>query len=130
MPGKPEGAPRPASPLLLCAAAWLVPGAGHMWLGRPRKGVVFLVVLLLMFGVGLGLEGRLFPFQLDQPLVALEALAELGLALPYVAARLAGAGAGRVVAMTYEYGNAFLIVAGILNLLVVLDVFDIARGRK
>jgi hypothetical protein len=130
VPGKPEGAPLPASPLLLCAAAWLVPGAGHMWLGRPRKGVVFLVVLLLMFGVGLGLEGRLFPFQLDQPLVALEALAELGLALPYVAARLAGAGAGRVVAMTYEYGNAFLIVAGILNLLVVLDVFDIARGRK
>ena len=129
MPGKPEGAPL-ASPLLLCAAAWLVPGAGHLWLGRPRKGVVFLVVLVLMFGIGLGLEGRLFPFQLDQPLVALEALAELGLGLPYVTARLAGAGAGRVVAMTYEYGNAFLIVAGILNMLVVLDAFDIARGRK
>jgi hypothetical protein len=122
--------PVAASPLLVCAAAWLVPGAGHLWLGRPRKGAVFLVVLVLMFGVGLGLEGRLFPFQLDQPLVALEALAELGLGLPYVAARLAGAGAGRVVAMTYEYGNAFLIVAGILNMLVVLDVFDIARGRK
>jgi hypothetical protein len=107
-----------------------VPGAGHLWLRRTHKGVVFLVVLALMFGVGLGLEGRLFPFQFDQPLVALEALAESGLGLPYVAARLAGAGGGRVVAMTYEYGNAFLIVAGILNMLVVLDVFDIARGRK
>jgi len=123
-------APVPASPLVLCAAAWLVPGAGHLWLGRPRKGAVFLVVLLVMFGVGLGLEGRLFPFQLDQPLVALEAVAEFGLGLPYLVARLAGAGPGEVVAMTYEYGNAFLIVAGILNMLVVLDVFDIARGHK
>jgi hypothetical protein len=35
-----------------------------------------------------------------------------------------------VVAITYEYGNAFIIVAGLLNMLVVLDVFDIAQGRK
>jgi len=41
-----------------------------------------------------------------------------------------GAGAGRVVALTYEYGNAFLIVAGLMNMLVVLDAFDIAQGRK
>ena len=122
--------PSPPGPLLPCVAAWLVPGAGHLWLGRRRKAAIFFPVLTLMFGVGLWLEGRLFPFRLDQPLVALEALAELGLGLPYVAARLAGAGMGRVVAITYEYGNAFLIVAGILNMLVVLDVFDIARGRK
>ena len=37
---------------------------------------------------------------------------------------------GRVTAMTYEYGNAFLIVAGLLNMLVVLDAFDVAQGRK
>ena len=33
-------------------------------------------------------------------------------------------------AVTYEYGNCFLIVAGLLNTLVVLDAFDIAVGRK
>lgn len=115
---------------LLCAAAWAVPGTGHLWLGRRQKGLVFLVALPLMFLTGLWLQGRLFPFQLDQPLVALEALAELGLGVPYLGARLLGGGAGRVVAITYEYGNAFLIVAGLLNMLVVLDVFDIAKGRK
>ena len=41
-----------------------------------------------------------------------------------------GSGAGGVVAVTYEYGNAFLIVAGLLNMLVVLDAYDIAQGRK
>ncbi len=34
------------------------------------------------------------------------------------------------MAVTYEYGNAFLIVAGLLNMLVVLDAWDIAVGRK
>jgi hypothetical protein len=122
---------RPASSkYLICAAAWIVPGAGHLWLGRRQKGVIFLVVLTLMFACGLWLEGRLFPFELSQPLVALAALADIGIGLPYVVAKLLGQGGGRVVAITYEYGNAFAIVAGLLNMLVVLDAFDIAEGRK
>lgn len=31
---------------------------------------------------------------------------------------------------TYEYGNTFLLIAGLLNYLVMLDAFDIAAGRK
>ena len=119
-----------ATAYLICAAAWLVPGFGHLWLGRRQKGIVFLVALTLMFVFGLWLEGALFPFQLAEPLVALGALADLGVGLPYILARATGAGAGRVVAITYEYGNTFVIVAGLLNMLVVLDAFDIAKGRK
>ncbi len=115
---------------LVCVAAWAIPGAGHLWLGRWQKGVVFLVLLPLMFAIGLGLEGRLFPFEFSQPLVALAAAADLGMGLPYLVAKALSAGAGRVVAVSYEYGNAFLIVAGLLNMLVVLDAFDIAQGRK
>ena len=33
-------------------------------------------------------------------------------------------------AVTYEYGNAFLIVAGLLNLLVVIDAYDVAHGPE
>jgi hypothetical protein len=115
---------------LMCAAAWFVPGAGHLWLGRRQKGVVFLVALTLMFGFGLWLEGRLFPFEPAQPLVALAAIADLGIGCPYFVARLMGSGTGQVTAITYEYGNTFIIAAGLLNMLVVLDVFDIAKGRK
>jgi len=115
---------------LICAAAWFVPGAGHLWLGRRQKGVAFLLALTMMFTFGLWLEGRLFPFELTQPLVVLAAIADLGIGMPYFAAKALGAGAGRVVAITYEYGNTFVIVAGLLNMLVVLDAFDIAKGRK
>ena len=123
---------RPASSnkYLICAAAWAVPGAGHFWLGRTQKAIVFLIALPLMFATGLWLEGRIFPFEFSQPLVALAAFADLGIGLPYFVAKLLGYGNGRVVAITYEYGNTFGIVAGLLNMLVVLDAYDVAEGRK
>jgi hypothetical protein len=114
---------------LICAAAWAIPGAGHLWLGR-RKGLVFFIVLPLMFSLGLWLQGRIFPVEFSQPLVALAALADMGIGIPYFVARGLGYGAGTVTAITYEYGNTFLIVAGLLNTLVVIDAFDISKGRK
>ena len=119
-----------ANPYLICAMAWAIPGGGHLWQGRIQKGVIFLITLPLMFVFGLWLQGRLFPFEVSQPLVALAAFADIGMGVPYFVAKAMGAGAGNVIAISYEYGNAFLIVAGLLNMLVVLDAFDIAQGRK
>lgn len=118
------------NPTLISIAAWLVPGGGHLWQGRTQKGIVFLIAIPLMFTTGLWLNGRLFPFEVSQPLVALAALASLGNGVPYLVATLLGLGKGIVTAATYEYGNTFLIVAGLLNMLVVLDAYDIALGRK
>jgi hypothetical protein len=116
--------------VLLCLAAWAVPGAGHLWMGRRQKGIVFLLALPAMFLAGLLLHGRIFPFELSEPLVALAAVANLGAGAPWLLARMMDAGAGTVTAATYEYGNCYLIVAGLLNFLVVLDAFDIGMGRK
>jgi hypothetical protein len=115
---------------MVCALAWAVPGGGHFWLGRKQKGVVFLIALTAMFAIGLVLHGRIFPFEFSEPLVALAAVADFGLGLPWIMARMFGLGAGEVTAVTYEYGNTFLIVGGLLNFLVILDAFDIAMGRK
>jgi len=128
-----EGARPAAEPgmlVLLCVAAWAIPGAGHFWLGRVQKGAVFLVALTTLFGFGLALHGRLFPFELSEPLVALAAFANAGLGLPWILGRALGLGAGVVTAVTYEYGNTFLIVAGLLNFLVMLDAYDVGAGRK
>jgi hypothetical protein len=121
---------RSGSLVLLCVMSWAVPGAGHLWLGRRPKGVIFLVVLPIMFAIGLALRGRLFPFDLREPLVCLAAFADIGIGIPYFIAASLGFGTGEVTAVTYEYGNTFLIVAGLLNLLVVIDAWDVALGRK
>jgi hypothetical protein len=91
---------------------------------------MFMVALPLMFAIGLAIHGRLFPFDLSEPLVALAAIADLGIGVTYFIVSALGFGVGDVRAVTYEYGNSFLIVAGLLNLLVVIDAYDVALGRK
>lgn len=122
--------PPPGALVLLCLASWAIPGVGHLWQGRRAKGLIFLIALPLMFAIGLGIEGRLFPFDFSDPLVGLAALADFGIGIPYFIAGALGQGLGNVRAVTYEYGNAYVIVAGLLNMLVVIDAYDIALGRK
>ena len=107
-----------------------MPGAGHLWLGESRKGLTFLVVIPAMFVIGVLADGRLFPFDVSEPLVALAALAHVGNGLPYLLASAVGAGVGNIRSVSHEYGNALLIVAGLLNALVVLDASDLVRGRR
>ena len=123
-------APGQPGPAATVVAAWLVPGAGHFLQGQSRKAAVFAVTLVAMFVLGLAFGGRLFALQPGDPLVFLAALAEWAVLAPRGVAMLAGAGRGDVVAVTYEYGNAFLIASGLLNMLVALDARDLASGRK
>ena len=127
---RPREAAEPGRLLLVCALAWLIPGAGHLLLGRRQKGLIFLVALPLMFLTGLWLEGRLFPLELSDPLVFLGAIADRGIGVAFFIARAMDAGLGTVIAPSYEYGNTFLMTAGLLNFLVIIDAFDVAKGRK
>jgi hypothetical protein len=127
---RPRAAAEPGRLAMVSVLAWLIPGAGHLLQGRRQKGLIFLVALPLMFTLGLWLEGRLFPLELSDPLVFLGAIANRGIGAPYLIARLMEAGSGTVTAASYEYGNTFLMTAGLLNFLVILDAFDIAQGRK
>jgi hypothetical protein len=119
-----------SSALSLALVAWLIPGAGHVLHGDLRRGGILFVTLTAMFALGIAFGGRLFPFQLSEWLVFLAAVAQWGAGVPRVIAGLAGVGEGDVIAITYEYGNTFLMASGLLNALVVLDVYDRARGLK
>ena len=99
-------------------------------LGRRQKGLVFLIALPAMFVIGLALEGALPRFDFSDPLVGLAAVANLGMGIPYFIAKALGLGKGVVTAATYEYGNTFLIVSGLLNMLVAIDAYDVRLGRK
>ncbi len=83
-----------------------------------------------MFALGLGMHGRLFDLVMEEPLQIFAFIANAGVGLPYIAAEQMGLGLGTMSATTYDYGTTYLWVAGLLNYLIVLDAFDIARGRK
>ena len=120
-----------ARALPACILGWLVPGVGHLYLGRRTKGLIFLGCLLALFLLGVAMDSRLQLYLgFEDPLALLFTLAQMAMGAPYFAARALGYEAGKVTSITYEYGNTFTAVAGLLNILVILDAHDTARGRK
>jgi hypothetical protein len=123
--------PRTRSAVPACLFAWLLPGAGHLYLRRTGKGLVFLGAILALFLLGVAMDSRLQLYLgFDDPLALLFSLAQMAVGLPYFVARALGFELGNVKSVTYEYGNTFTAVGGLLNLLVILDAHDVALGRK
>ena len=120
-----------AAPVCL---AWLVPGGGHFYLKRWNHGGLLLFSIAGMFIFGLMMRGRMFEpirgdlfttvvnyggFIGDLATGALYFLANwLGYQQPYMASAVA------------DYGTKFLVCAGLLNILAVIDVYEIAIGEK
>lgn len=133
-----EGAPAapaepkqgPARALLVSALAWLVPGLGHAVLGRWPRAVAFFLVIAGFSALGLLTEGKLYRPDREKPLTYLATVANLGLGPSYLGTVAIGKARGNPKAVTHEHGNAFLLTAGIMNLLLILDAWDLGSGRK
>lgn len=111
-------------------SAWLVPGLGHIYLKRRLRGLAFFVLVIVSMLVGCSLEGNLYRVVPGQPLTILATLGSMGMGFPYFVLRYALHYQGNIMGAGYEYGTAFLLTAGLLNLLLVLDAWDIVRGKK
>lgn len=109
---------------------WLVPGAGHAVQKKYWRAAVLAVSIFAMTGLGLVMGGRVYPFQTENPLTILAFFSDLGNGLFYGLTRLLSLGAGALERATFEFGTAFIAGAGLLNLLVALDAYDIAAGKK
>ena len=111
--------------------AWVWPGLGHLYLGRRGKGLVLMGSILLLFVLGVAMDSRLqLHLGLEDPLALLFSVAQMGVGAPYLLARIGGLDGGLVTSPSYEYGNTFTAVAGLLNVLVLLDALDTARGVR
>ncbi len=113
-----------------CVAAAAVPGLGHAILRKWDRAIVFFTAITLMFFIGIGLNGRVFGPDFTDLFSVLKFVADAGAGLLYWVAWFNGIGPGEPTAYTYDFGNVFIYGAGLLNMLVVVDAFDIARGRK
>jgi TM2 domain-containing membrane protein YozV len=111
--------------------AWAVPGAGHLYLGRRGRAIAFFIIVVFMFVVGVGIDGSLYTVATsrDSWLKVLASFASMGAGFLYFIARQVGS-PGDVVSSTFEYGSTFTLTAGLMNLLLVLDCYDLVQGRK
>ena len=126
-----EATPMPGKSLPLAVVlAWLVPGLGHAYLGWWKRAILYAAIIFFMFGFGLKLEGGLSRPQPGALLSKLATVADMGVGPAYFACRAKGIGVGRVSAATHEIGNAFHWSAGVMNMLLMLDAYDIVVGRK
>ena len=113
--------------------AWLLPGLGHIYLKCFKRGGLLGGVIWLVFLFGIISGGRVHGL-LDSDsgfLTYIFGFFDLGAGLLYVIPRLMGIGTFEQEQVpTAEYGNVLIMVAGLLNYLLALDVFDIAAKRK
>jgi hypothetical protein len=110
--------------------SWLFPGAGHFLQKKYLKGVVFLTGIALLLILGLVMQGKFFGLKPFHPLWALGFLGDLGNGIFYFLIRLLGLGQGTIEAVTFHYGTTYMASAGLLNYLIALNAFDIARGKR
>ena len=121
----------PRNRWLAAGLAWAFPGLGHFYLGRRARAVAYAGIVCLTFLLGVSFEGRLYTVEAGQPLTILATFAVNGGGLLPIAARaLLDNPGGSILSVTFEYGCAFLLTAGLMNLLLMLDAWDIAVGRK
>lgn len=132
-----EAEPAPGSAWLTGAVAWFVPGLGHVLLKRWGRALLMGGAVWICFFVGLAMGGHLFDLSTDGSSVLLQVppmIANLGTGVLYIVCWLLDYGfaddPAQAARATYEYGNTFLLIAGLLNYLTMLNAFDIAAGRK
>jgi hypothetical protein len=125
----------PAKPKLsrlvwLCVGAWAVPGLGHFLLGRKWRALILFSAIVAMFLLGLAMQGEFFTTTSGSYLQTLGYYGELCVGLAMPVARFFGYAGGNPLFVSADFGTAYLVAAGMLNTLSILDTYDIAVGRK
>ncbi|HKR64333.1 MAG TPA: DUF6677 family protein [Thermoanaerobaculia bacterium] len=120
-----------ARALIAMLLGFSIPGAGHIFLGRRARGFAFFVIVAFLFATGIVIDGDIYTVAQSRGawLPILASYASMGSGLFYVLAR-ATEPHGSMASATFEYGRTFTLTAGLMNLLLVLDCYDIAMGRK
>lgn len=129
----------PGKAWLMGTVGWLVPGFGHLLQRKWGRAILLGGAVWVCFLAGLWMGGHLFIVTgTEHGFAALlqvpPMIANLGSGVLYGVCWLFDVGfaddPAHAARATYEYGNTFLLVAGLLNYLVMLDAFDISAGRK
>jgi hypothetical protein len=117
-------------PAMVLIAGWLIPGLGHLILGKWIRALLLLLSILGMFLVGLAMQGKIYSPSTGDILDVLGFAGQLGLGLLCGLAHMLGWGATSSVNTLADYGTKFIVIAGLLNYIAAVDAHSLANGRK
>jgi len=127
---KPAAQPITAMSVLAPALGWLIPGAGHLIQRRWIRGLLLMGSIVIMFVIGLMLEGHVYQPNGGDILDMLGFVGDVGAGGLYILSQAMSWGHGAISHATADYGTKYLIVAGLLNFISVADAYHIAIGKK
>lgn len=116
------------------ALAWLAPGGGHFLLKRPGRAMLLTASITAMFLCGLMMRGAMFQAQQGDLLTTLintgGFIGDLCSGILYLMTMWLGYNQPDVAGHVHDYGTKFLVTAGLLNLLAIVDAYEIATRKK
>lgn len=117
------------------ALSWLVPGGGHFYLKRWNRGILLLAAIVGMFLFGLMMRGKMFEPEGGGDTFTLLLnyggfIGNVATGAPYLLATWLGYSQPDLPGAVPDYGAKFLVCAGLLNILCIIDAYEIAIGRK
>jgi len=116
------------------ALSWLVPGGGHLLLKKTGRGLLLMASISLMFVCGLMMRGAMFQPESGDLLTTLintgGFIGDVASGILYLLSQWLGYNQPDVAGAVHDYGTKFLVTAGLLNILAMVDAFDIAVRRK
>ncbi|HXC33418.1 MAG TPA: DUF6677 family protein [Verrucomicrobiae bacterium] len=116
--------------VVAAVAGWLVPGLGHLILRRWSKAAVYFLCIGGLAFAGLAMRGGVFSFGAEDLFDRLGFFADLGAGAFYFLAHQIQSAGPDVAHATGDYGTRLFAAAGMLNLLTVLEAFDIGQGGQ
>jgi len=116
------------------ALAWIIPGGGHFLQKRNGRGAILAGAVTLTFLLGIFMRGTMFePKTADLLTTIIHVGGFLGDAasgILYFLATWLGYDQIDLSGLSHDYGTKFLVAAGLMNVLAMVDAFEIAVGRK
>lgn len=113
---------------------WLIPGGGHFLLKRSARGGLILFSVVTMFVLGLMMRGAMFQPQTGDILTTIiywgGFVGDLASGLLYLLTVWFGYNQPDMAGHVHDYGTKFLVGAGLLNVLAMVDAYEIAIGKK
>ena len=116
--------------IAVAGVGWIVPGAGYLIQRRWSRALIGFLAVGAFAILGMKMRGNVFPPHGTEPFDYLGYVADLGSGFFYFIAKTVEAAGPDVSRASGDYGTRLIATAGVLNVLLILDAIQIARGEK